>query len=424
MERIDVAVVGYITRDTIIIAGENERSEYHSCGGVSSYFSLVTSALGYNTGIVTPIGNDFSQDYITDNIKQTYKLNQDKVDNIHAFVDKHPGNAEFIESALAEYLASPAIGLPNADSKELAKELSQNAIYNPIKSADNINLDGSRVKGDYNSEINVLVPNSGYTVGIIRSKLPEITSSDVPDSYLQAKGVHIGALFGEVTLDAVKYIRENSDAIITLDAQGFIRELHSFSTLTQEDLDNIRAAGASQEEILDWQNNNSDLVKLNKWEEMVDYGRYVDMMKMNEFEACVNAGVDTGDVDVGDLVLDEKMPYVEEAMDNLEAELTPVNEDIILLITMGGDGSYISFTENGERQRQHIPVLPSKVVDTTGAGDTNAAGFLTEYAQTGNVMHSAKFANAASSLQVETQGPYGFPDRDAVLKRMKGYDDE
>ena len=62
----DVVVVGYITSDTIVNIDENlERHPYHACGGVSTYFSIVSSALGYTTGIITPVGEDFYQDYLS-----------------------------------------------------------------------------------------------------------------------------------------------------------------------------------------------------------------------------------------------------------------------------------------------------------------------------------------------------------------------
>ena len=45
-----------------------------------------------------------------------------------------------------------------------------------------------------------------------------------------------------------------------------------------------------------------------------------------------------------------------------------------------------------------------KVVDTTAAGDTFTAALTLEYLRSGNIMHSARYANAAAALAVSRAG--------------------
>ncbi len=51
----------------------------------------------------------------------------------------------------------------------------------------------------------------------------KIQPEDIPKPYLRAKAVHLGPVFNEISLEAIRFLRQNSKALITLDPQGFFR---------------------------------------------------------------------------------------------------------------------------------------------------------------------------------------------------------
>ncbi len=409
LEDIDMAVVGYVTRDTIVNIDENgERHPYHSVGGVSTYFSMVSASLGHATGIVSPVGDEFRTDYLSLADAQRYGLSNDQAAELRTYVEANQGDAARLETALAPKLVKE-YGLVEDDASELAHQAAYGSIFTPLHNKDSVVLEGCERKGDDNSEITVLVPVKGYTIGVVEHRLPEIKPEDVPDSYLSARGIHIGPLFGEVPLETVKHLHDNTNAVITLDAQGYIRHLTPFSKLEQDAVEGLKDNGATPEERARWMSNDSELVTLAPWEEIGEFAKYVDVLKMNEFEAVTCAGI----ADEGD-----SRESVEKAMGLLEEKLAPKNKDLVLMVTMGGDGLLLSFEKHGRRVREYVRPAPATVVDTTGAGDTTAAAFLREYSNTHDVQWSSRFAASAGSLAVEVEGPFACPEPDVVYNRM------
>ena len=408
-EDIDMAVVGYVTRDTIVNIDESgERHPFHSVGGVSTYFSMVSSSLGHPTGIVSPVGDEFRADYLSPADAQRYGLSDDQTAELRTYVEDNQGDAIRLEKDLASKLVNK-YGLADGDASELAHQAAYGSIFTPLHNKAGVNLDGCERKGDDNSEITVLVPVKGYTIGVVEHRLPAIKPEDVPDNYLGARGIHIGPLFGEVPLETVKYIHDNSDAVITLDAQGYIRHLTNFSKLEKDAVEGMKDNGATPEDRARWVTNDSELVTLSPWEEIGEFAKYVDVLKMNEFEAVTCAGI----ADEGD-----SRESVEKAMGLLEDKLAPQNKDLVLMVTMGGDGLLLSFEKHGRRVREYVRPAPATVVDTTGAGDTTAAAFLRELSNTHDVQWSSRFAASAGSLAVEVEGPFACPEPDAVYNRM------
>lgn len=68
----------------------------------------------------------------------------------------------------------------------------------------------------------------------------------------------------------------------------------------------------------------------------------------------------------------------------------------------------------------YVPAFPSNVLDATGAGDTFATGFLIRYAETNDLLESARFANATASLAIEAIGAENMPTRAQVEARLAG----
>ena len=87
----------------------------------------------------------------------------------------------------------------------------------------------------------------------------------------------------------------------------------------------------------------------------------------------------------------------------------------ILVITYGKDGSIIY--HNGEDIK--IPVIPAKVVDPTGAGDSYRAGFLTAYLKGYDLEECGIIASCVASFVVEKRGcQTSLPSWSNVMDRL------
>ncbi len=70
----------------------------------------------------------------------------------------------------------------------------------------------------------------------------------------------------------------------------------------------------------------------------------------------------------------------------------------LVLLTLGGDGALVATVEKRER----LSPKPVNLVDATGAGDTFAGAFLTQYLAMRDAFAAARYANVAAALS--TQG--------------------
>ena len=106
-----------------------------------------------------------------------------------------------------------------------------------------------------------------------------------------------------------------------------------------------------------------------------------------------------------------------------ESELSAVSEILklgprIVLVTRDSRGSTI-YTRN---EQIVIPRVNADAhIDSTGCGDVYSIGFILEYMRTSNLKQAGLFAATCSSFNVESIGPYDFPTRLDVERRMKEY---
>ncbi|MCK5127443.1 MAG: hypothetical protein KAR42_14400 [candidate division Zixibacteria bacterium] len=75
-----------------------------------------------------------------------------------------------------------------------------------------------------------------------------------------------------------------------------------------------------------------------------------------------------------------------------------------MIITLGKDGSLLVYNRMFPRTRKIAPVKVNKVYDTTGCGDTFAAGFLTEYIKTKSYIKAGKQANNMAASRCRVKG--------------------
>jgi hypothetical protein len=87
----------------------------------------------------------------------------------------------------------------------------------------------------------------------------------------------------------------------------------------------------------------------------------------------------------------------------------------LLVLTLGEQGALVY--QGGRRQR--VRAYAVEEIDPTGAGDVFATGFLIRYAETGDAIESARFANCVASFVVEGIGPANLPNRDQVEERLR-----
>lgn len=89
-----------------------------------------------------------------------------------------------------------------------------------------------------------------------------------------------------------------------------------------------------------------------------------------------------------------------------------------VVITMGKSGSYV----NDGKNELHIPPLPVKAVDTTGAGDAFTGGLVTALSEGKDIFSAARFGTAAASISITRYGTApAMPYSDEILKMCKEF---
>lgn len=89
----------------------------------------------------------------------------------------------------------------------------------------------------------------------------------------------------------------------------------------------------------------------------------------------------------------------------------------ILIVTQGKNGCTIFHQGQG----YSVPSRSAQQVDPTGAGDVFATAFFIRFYETGNLWHSARFANVTASMAIERPGPEGAPGRDEIEAYIRKY---
>lgn len=72
-----------------------------------------------------------------------------------------------------------------------------------------------------------------------------------------------------------------------------------------------------------------------------------------------------------------------------------------IVVKIGSEGSLV--WGKGGNEVTHVPAIPSKVVDLTGAGDAYCGGFLVGMVETSDVLTAARYGSVASSLVIEKE---------------------
>jgi len=239
--------------------------------------------------------------------------------------------------------------------------------WNILKSAGLV-LTGLKKVGAKSTRFVNKYDSEGNRVQMVEALTKQITPQDFPDDYHGAQIVHFSPLTAnELDIDCIKLARSNAK-ITSIDVQGYVRSLDSSGMVIPRD-----------------------------WTEYVKILSLVDVVKFHELE-------------------------LKQTIEG-ESELSAVSEILglgprIVLVTRDRRGSTI-YTRN---EQIAIPLVKADAqIDSTGCGDVYSIGFLLEYMRTLNLKQAGLFAATCSSFNVETIGPYNFPSRLNVERRMTGY---
>ncbi len=75
----------------------------------------------------------------------------------------------------------------------------------------------------------------------------------------------------------------------------------------------------------------------------------------------------------------------------------------VVVLKLGADGALVH--ERGSRRFWHVPALPVRVVDVTGAGDAFCGGFMADFIAHGDPIRAAITGTVSASLAVQDYGP-------------------
>lgn len=170
---------------------------------------------------------------------------------------------------------------------------------------------------------------------------------------INARYTVLGSLIAsDFSVEVIKSLSERS--IVVLDVQGFLREVRD------------------------------ERVYAVDWKDKIETLKYVDILKVNEYEMEVLTG--------------KNEPH-EAALILAEWGVKEV------LLTFGNYGSLIYDADN--KAFYEIPAFePETLVDATGCGDTYVMGYVFKRAQGASVEESGLFAAAVSSIKLQNKGPF------------------
>ncbi len=217
------------------------------------------------------------------------------------------------------------------------------------------------------------------------SKMAPITPEDVKPFLDVDAFVFVPVTDFEIDLETLKYIKENSDALIIFDAHGPTSRVDE---------------------------NGARVRKL--WEDKNDWLPYIDVLKMNleesQFSWCQ----------------DEKIlnNYDDQYTDHLDdfAEYALSKNVNTLYITLDSRGCLSYHKENGETRKEFIKsVWVDNVVDTTGCGDSFAGGLAYGLALYKDRIKAAQYANLMGALRTQGTGFDVFKDREESDKIIEEY---
>lgn len=261
-----------------------------------------------------------------------------------------PGGASFYFS----------YGINNLDNKNLTYKLITSLAEEDMKAVDDMRAAGISVDVIPSRHTvyfeNIYEEDQNKRHQRVLAKADPFSIDSLKD--VKAKYIVLGSLLADdFSIDVIKHLSQRGTLVV--DAQGYLREVRG------------------------------EKVYAIDWKEKKEALKYVDILKVNEYEAAVLTGKE--DLHEAALMLAE----------------WGVKE---VLLTLGSFGSIIL----ADGKFYDIPAYePLNVVDATGCGDTYVMGYVYKRAQGACIADAGQFAAAVSTLKLEASGPFKGTEQEA-----------
>ncbi len=193
----------------------------------------------------------------------------------------------------------------------------------------------------------------------VRAKADPFTIESVRN--VEARYICLGSLLADdFPLDVVRYLA--SKGTVVMDAQGYLRKVEGERVLACD------------------------------WENKFEFFKYIDILKVNEFEVEVLTG----------------------KKDLHEAARTLADWGIKeVLLTLGSYGSIVLVDGTFYDIDAYEPI---SVVDATGCGDTYVMGYVYQRAKGAAPEEAARFATAVATCKLEGHGPFHATEQEALQR--------
>ncbi|MET1101569.1 MAG: carbohydrate kinase family protein [Pyrodictiaceae archaeon] len=227
-----------------------------------------------------------------------------------------------------------------------------------------IGLEGLRIDSESNTGFSLVIVDSTGNIMILGNKgAAEKLRPDELDKKLiaSAKIIHIASLRLDTSLEAARTAKE-SQVLVTWDPGRRLARRGLNDSLIQELL------------------------------------KYVDYVLLNREEAYFMTGL--RDVNAAAKKILEK------------------SKANAVIVKLGAEGALLVTRNNKER---HLPAYKVKPVDTTGAGDAFAAGFIVGLLEGKSLEEAAELGNATAAIKVTRLGAQSHPLREEVELLIKHY---
>ncbi len=251
------------------------------------------------------------------------------------------------------------------DRKDINYRLITSLAEKDMKSVEDMRREGIEVEVIPSRETvyfeNIYGANQNNRRQRVRAKADPFTREKLGD--ISAQYIVLGTLLADdFDLDALRYLSERGTLVV--DAQGYLREVRG---------EEVHA--------IDWKEKREAL-------------RYVDILKVNEYEIEVLTGV-TDQHRACELLAEWGVKEV--------------------LLTLGSYGSVVY----ADGRFYDIPAYdPLNIVDATGCGDTYVMAYVYRRLLGDDPGQAGRFASAVASIKLEASGPFCGTEADA-LARLK-----
>lgn len=240
-----------------------------------------------------------------------------------------------------------------------------------------IDLCGVKSNSKQTTNYEIHYHNEGRDL-ILKSKAKPIMMADIPEKFLSAKCFMIVPIANEISLDLVETLLNETNSLIAIDIQGFIRNFNPDGTISM--------------------NFNLKIIESMK-----------KLIKLSSDRLIIKAS-------------EEEANYLGGESDIIKSTINLSNlGEAVIISTLGQDGSIIK--KRGEKMI-HIPAFKPKcdIADETGAGDCYISVFSSELVNNSmnweTIKRAGYCASAAASFLLEKKGPYGVKSSSEINQRL------